>query len=594
MKDFKVLMRYFRGYTFSYVLAIIFTALAIVFSRLVPLVVKFAIDNVLGGKPPESGFTLYLYNFFGGKEQLITNLWVLGVGLLILSFFNGLFSFLREKFAGTTSESIAKNLRDDLYNVILKANYDFYSKFQSGDVIQRCTSDVENVRRFLAADAISVWRIIFMIAFVLYVMVNLDSKMTFISSAVIPLLTGTAFWFFLKVKKHFEKVDEAEAAVTTVVQENITGVRVVKAFTREEYEIEKFIKKNSEYRSLDFNLLKHFAYFWTISDFLALTQFALVIVLGSYYAIKGEITIGTFVAFTTYVGMLLWPVRELGILLSNFGKVRVSLKRINEILSYELEDLSEKDDYKIEGEIEFKDVWFGYNPEHPVLKGVSFKIGKGETVAFFGSTGSGKSTIVSLIMKLYTPDSGKILIDGMDINDIPKRILRKHIGLVPQEAFLFSKTVKENISITKPEASEIEVIESAKLAAVHEDVVKLEKGYDTIVGEKGVTLSGGQRQRITIARTLLRDYPILIFDDSMSAVDTETEVQIRQAIRERSKEATTIIISHRISSIKDADKIIVFENGVITNIGTHEELINQPGLYQKVWKIENLLKNFEG
>lgn len=594
MQDFKVLLRYFRGYTFSYILAIVFTAFAIVFSRLVPLVVKFAIDNVLGGKSPESGFPLYLYNFFGGKEHLITNLWVLGVAVLTFSFFNGLFSFLREKFAGTTSESIAKNLRDDLYNVILKANYDFYSKFQSGDVIQRCTSDVENVRRFLATDAISVWRIIFMIAFVLYVMVNLDIKMTFISSAVIPLLTGTAFWFFLKVKKHFEKVDEAEAVVTAVVQENITGVRVVKAFTREEYEIEKFIKKNSEYRSLDFNLLKLFAYFWTISDFLALTQFALVIVLGSYYAIKGEITIGTFVAFTTYVGMLLWPVRELGILLSNFGKVRVSLKRINEIISYELEDLSEKDEYKIEGEIEFKDVWFGYNPEHPVLKGVSFKINKGETVAFFGSTGSGKSTIVSLIMRLYKPDSGEILIDGMDINAIPKRVLRKQIGLVPQEAFLFSKTVKENISLTKPEALESEVIESAKLAAVHEDIMKLEKGYDTIVGEKGVTLSGGQRQRVTIARTLLRDYPILIFDDSMSAVDTETEVQIRQAIRERSKEATTIIISHRISSIKDADKIIVFENGVITNIGTHEELINQPGLYQKVWKIESLLKNFEG
>ncbi|MEN3043051.1 MAG: ABC transporter ATP-binding protein [Fervidobacterium sp.] len=593
MKDFKMLLKYFRGYTTQYVFAIIFTAFSIVFSRLVPVIVKFTIDNVIGGKVPNSGFWLYVYNLFGGKNYLEENLWVIGIVLLIFSFLNGLFSFLREKLAGQTSESIVKNLRDDLYNVILKAKYDFYSNFQSGDVIQRCTSDVETVRRFLYVDAISVWRIVFMIIFVLYVMINLNLKMTIISSAVIPLLTGTAFWFFLMVKKHFEKVDEAEASVTAAVQENITGVRVVKAFTREGYEIQKFIKKNSEYRELDLKLLALFAKFWTISDFLALTQFALVVVLGSYYAIREEITIGTLVAFTTYVGMLLWPVRELGIILSNFGKVRVSLKRINEILSYELEDLFCDSEFELKGDIEFKDVWFGYNPERPVLKGVSFEIRKGETVAFFGGTGSGKSTIISLLMRLYEPNSGKIMIDGKEISLIPKVVLRRNIGLVPQEAFLFSETVKENISVTNPEASHEEIVSSAVSAAVHDDIMQLEKGYDTLVGEKGVTLSGGQRQRITIARTFLREYPILIFDDSMSAVDTDTEKQIIQAIKQRSKNATTIIVSHRISSIKEADKIIVLENGIITNIGRHEELVNQPGLYQKVWKIESLLKNFK-
>lgn len=588
--DLRTIIHYMKGYRFYYVVAVLSTALSILFSRLIPLVVKFTIDNIISNKNIESKFLSSIYYEFGGREFFLRNLWLVGLIVVVFAFFNSFFSFLREKMAGYTSENFAKKLRDDLYNVILKAEYGFYSKFQSGDVIQRCTSDVETIRRFIAADAISIWRIIFTIFLALFVMLKLNVKMTLASSAMIPALFGSSLYFFVKVKRYFEKVDEAEAAVTTVVQENITGVRVVKAFTREEYEIKKFLEKNTEYRKLDLKLLKLFANFWSISDFLAFSQFVFTIGFGTYFTVKGEITVGTLIVFTTYVGMLMWPVRELGILLSNFGKVKVSLKRVNEILSEKLEDLENGGEIKLNGDIEFRDVWFGYNPEHPVLKGVSFKISKGEKVAFFGGTGSGKSTVISLLMRLYDVDGGEILIDGVNIREIPKSILRKNIGLVPQEAFVFSKTVRENIAITKPDSDIEEIILSAKLASVHDDIVKFERGYDTLVGEKGITLSGGQRQRLTIARTLVNDYPILIFDDSMSAVDTETERKILEAIRKRSENTTTIIVSHRISSIKDADKIIVFENGVVTAIGNHEELVNHPGLYQRVWRIENVLK----
>lgn len=608
MSDFKLLISHFKGYEVYYFGAVIFTALGIIFSRLVPLVTKFAIDNILGGKGPDSIFSSLFFELInnltnsGGTGQKLA---ILGIAVVFFSLLNGIFSFLRESLSGYTAENISKKLRTDLYNVILRAESDFYSKFQSGDVIQRCTSDVDNIRKFLANDAISIWRIAFMIVFSLYIMFSLSVKLTLISLVTIPILVGTAFWFYLTVKKHFKTLDESEGKVTNVVQENITGVRVVKAFNREDYEIEKFLKSNTEYKELDLKLLKKFAIFWNLSDLLALLQFATVILLGSYFVVKDEISVGTLVAFTTYIGMLLWPARDLGILLSNFGKVKVSLKRISELLEQSIEETLEEtlenkniqenneSTLNIQGEIEFKDVWFSYIPEHDVLKGVSFKIEKGETVALFGGTGAGKSTIISLLMKLYEPSKGEIYVDGIEIRKIPKKVLRRQIGVVPQESFLFSRSVKSNIALTKIDSSDIEIIQAAKLASVHKDIIELEDSYDTVVGERGVTLSGGQRQRIAIARMLLKGFPIVIFDDSMSAIDTQTEKQIRSAIKQIAGSATTVIISHRISSIMDADKIIVLENGVVTHIGSHEELINTPGLYQKVWKIENVLKNAE-
>lgn len=324
-------------------------------------------------------------------------------------------------------------------------------------------------------------------------------------------------------------------------------------------------------------------------------QTALVVLIGSYFAANGKITIGTLLVFVSYEGMLLWPVRQMGRILSDMGKMTISLSRIHEILTQDRENLDEGiKDIEIKGNIEFSSVTFGFDDKNYVLKDISFKIEAGQTVAFFGSTGSGKSTIISLLLRLYDYKKGSIKIDGIELKDISKSFIRQKIGVVPQDAFLYSKTIKENIAITNPDAELEEIYRASQIASIHDTIMEFEDGYDTLVGEKGITLSGGQRQRITIARTVLKDYPILVFDDSLSAVDTETEAKIRNALKERSKNTTTIIISHRITSVKDADIIIVLDKGKVTNIGNHEKLIREEGLYKRVWEIQSLIeRDFE-
>jgi len=591
MNNFHLIGKYMKGKRLIYFFAILSTIVSSIITVILPLIIKTTVDSIIGQKPIESKWINYIFSLSHFQDTVSGKLFIAALIIILLSIFNGVFMYLRGRFASEASETLSKRLKDELYSTILKSDYYFYSKYQSGDIIQRCTSDVETVRNFVVNQFVEIGRTIFLTGMITYVMISMNLKMALISMITIPVSFLLTYYFFKKVQKQFKLADEAEAALSTVLQENITGVRVVKAFAREDYEKEKFNNRNRKYRNLDFNLGLTFAKFWSLSDLISLTQILIVIVIGSYFAIRQEITIGTLVAFSSYIGMLLWPIRQLGRIFSDLGKMKVSLKRINEILSEEKEDVeSGLSDIKLKGDIVFKDVWFGYTKDKPILKGVSFKIKHGQTVAFFGSTGSGKSTIISLLLRLYDYDSGSITIDGIELKNISKKTLRKNIGVVPQEAFLFSKTVKENIKITKIRAKEEEVIESAKIAAVHDDITQFENSYETLIGEKGVTLSGGQRQRLTIARTIIKEFPILIFDDSLSAVDTETEEKIRQELKEKSKERTTILISHRISSVKDADLIIVLEKGVVTNIGTHEELINQEGLYKKVWKIQSLIK----
>ncbi|MBO8140263.1 MAG: ABC transporter ATP-binding protein [Thermosipho sp. (in: Bacteria)] len=591
MNNFYLIGKYMKGKRLIYFFAILSTIVSSIITVILPLIIKTTVDSIIGQKPIESKWINYIFSLSHFQDTVSGKLFIAALIIILLSIFNGVFMYLRGRFASEASETLSKRLKDELYSTILKSDYYFYSKYQSGDVIQRCTSDVETVRNFVVNQFVEIGRTIFLTGMITYVMISMNLKMALISMITIPVSFLLTYYFFKKVQKQFKLADEAEAALSTVLQENITGVRVVKAFAREDYEKEKFNNRNRKYRNLDFNLGLTFAKFWSLSDLISLTQILIVIVIGSYFAIRQEITIGTLVAFSSYIGMLLWPIRQLGRIFSDLGKMKVSLKRINEILSEEKEDVeSGLSDIKLKGDIVFKDVWFGYTKDKPILKGVSFKIKHGQTVAFFGSTGSGKSTIISLLLRLYDYDAGSITIDGIELKNISKKTLRKNIGVVPQEAFLFSKTVKENIKITKIKAKDEEVIESAKIAAVHDDITQFENSYETLIGEKGVTLSGGQRQRLTIARTIIKEFPILIFDDSLSAVDTETEEKIRQELKEKSKERTTILISHRISSVKDADLIIVLEKGVVTNIGTHKELINQDGLYKKVWKIQSLIK----
>ncbi|SHH23448.1 ABC transporter ATP-binding protein [Thermosipho atlanticus] len=592
MNNFQLVNKYMKGKRLIYFFAIFATIISSIFTVISPLVIKITVDSIIGNSPIQSKWLNYLFTMSLFQNTVSGKLLIAALIIIALSILTGLFMYIRGRFASEASETLAKRLKDDLYSTILKSDYHFYSKYQSGDIIQRCTSDVETVRKFVVNQFVEIGRTIFLAGMIAYIMFSISLKMAFISTIFIPVSFLITYSFFKKVEKQFRLADEAEAELSTVLQENITGIRVVKAFAREDYEKEKFNIKNHKYRDLDFNLVLTFAKFWSLSDFISLTQTLMVIVIGSYFAIKQEITIGTLVAFSSYIGMLLWPIRQLGRIFSDLGKTKVSLKRINEILSEEKEDIEKGiKDIKLEGNIVFKDVWFGYKKEKPILKGISFEIKNGQTVAFFGSTGSGKSTIISLLLRLYDYNLGLITIDGIELKNISKKTLRENIGVVPQESFLFSKNIQENIKITKIKATNEEVVESAKTAAVHDDIMNFEQKYETIVGEKGVTLSGGQRQRLTIARTIIKEYPILIFDDSLSAVDTETEEKIRNEIKKKSKNRTTILISHRISSVKDADLIVVLDKGMVTNIGTHEELIRQKGLYKKVWEIQSIVKN---
>lgn len=588
MKTSKRLWEFLQGNKLIYLGAIFSIAVATFISTLEPLVIKTTIDSIIGDKSLQTSqfFKDIIYKI-GGKSTLVQNLWLCSLVLISLTAVRGIFLFLRGKLSAKASENIAKNMRERLYDHIQHLPYEYHVKSERGELIQRCTSDVDTVRKFLSTQFVEIGKAIFILIFSIRAMLSLNIKMTIISIATVPLIFAFSFIFFSKIKDLFKEVDEAEAQMTTVLQENLSGVRVVRAFGREKYEIEKYNKKNENYTKLGLKLYSLLSSYWSISDFLCMIQIVGVLIAGVYYTAIGNITLGTLVVFMNYEGMLLWPVRQLGRILSDMGKMTVSLNRIGEILDEEREKESmDEKKPEIMGNIEFKDVYFEYEKNNPVLKGISLKVKKGERIAIMGQTGSGKSSLTYILTRLYDYQKGSIKIDGVELKEINKKWIRKNIGLVLQEPFLYSKTIKENIKIGRKEAEEEDIIKAASEAFIHGVIVDFENGYDTVVGEKGVTLSGGQRQRVAIARTLINKTPILIFDDSLSAVDTETDKKIREALKKRSKGVTTFIISHRISTIKDADKIIVLDEGKIVQVGKHEELIKQEGLYKRVWDIQ--------
>jgi ATP-binding cassette subfamily B protein len=420
-------------------------------------------------------------------------------------------------------------------------------------------------------------------------MVRMSPIMTIFAVIVTPFIFGAAFIYFIKVKKVFKKVEEAEAKMTTTIQESVTGIRVVKAFANETYEIEKFQEHSEEYLKEDYKLLKLMAYFWGGTDFIIFVQYALAIGFGIYFTISGGIEVGDFAAFLWYIGMVVWPLRQLGRIIGDFGKTTVALDRLDEIVN---KDSEHKDDSNntppIIGEVEFSNVGFQFEDDNkPLLKDISFKVKKGESVAIVGRTGSGKSTLINLMIRLLDYQQGSIKFDGVEITDINKKHLRQNVGIIMQEPFLYSRSVFENIKIMDTNAPKEKVERAASIASLHNDIVNFEKGYETIVGERGVTLSGGQKQRVAIARMLLDSKPVLIFDDSLSAVDTETDIQIRRALDEFWDNTTVFIITHRITTAMEADKIIVLDKGSIAEMGTHEELLKKNGIYQDLWDIQS-------
>lgn len=585
-----------KGSRSLYFISILAVGAAIFLRFAWPMVLRVTIDSVIGNKPIETNgwmqpLIIRIFDFIGGKSVLEKSLWMCSIILILLTLSRGIFLFFKGKWSAIASEAIARKIKDMVFDHLQYLPYDYHVKAKTGDLIQRCTSDVETIRRFLAVQMVEVGRALFMLFFALSFMLPMSVKMTLVSLSLVPFIFVFAIVFFIKVKVAFQASDEAEGSLSTVLQENLTGVRVVRAFARQKYEVDKFDKKSVDFRDLTYKLIRLLALYWSTSDFLSLTQIIAVTVLGTYWAAQGIITLGTLLAFTTYVGMLLWPVRQLGRVLTDMGKALVSIGRIQEILDEPIEDLDEGISLeKIEGNIEFENVSFHYDEGHPILENVSFKVKNGQTVAILGPTGSGKSTLVSLLPRLYDNQSGSVKIDGIDVKKISKRSLRENIGIVLQEPFLFSKTLKDNIGMASADVQDQAIFQAAQIASVHDVIKSFEDGYDTAVGEKGVTLSGGQKQRVAIARTIINGSPILIFDDSLSAVDTETDAAIRRRLKKLENKATTFIISHRLATLAEADIILVLEHGKIVQQGTHLELINQEGLYKRVWAIQNSLE----
>lgn len=556
-----------------------------------PLMFSFIIDNLIEGKQITSPIFLFLTNNLGGVEYLRNNLWLAAIVLVLVNVVVGLCIFFRGKLNSEISQQMSQDIRNDLYNNIQLWPYSTLSRSKAGDLIQRCTSDVEVVRQFFSGQLAEVVYAVSITVFANVVLFSINGSLAIYSLVTLPVLFIVSLLFFKSIQKFFTRFDETEAELTTVMQENLSNLRVVRAFNREKYEMDKFSIKNKELSKIDFELINHLGFQWGVGGSLSMAQVLLTTLIGIFFVINNQITIGQFSVFISYQSMIVYPVRSLARLLSNMGKMKVSIERLLEILNEKTEDIESGKVLDIKGDIKFSHVGFQYDDgTFPVLKDISFSVKPNETLAILGPTGSGKSTLVHLLTGLLDYTEGSITIDSVELKEIQKKCLRKNVGIVLQEPFLFSKTIYDNIKISRKDADKSKVYAAAKIASVHDVISEFSGGYDTLVGEKGVTLSGGQKQRIAIARTIINDCPILIFDDSLSAVDTQTDNEIRKAIKGLRKKCTTIIIAHRISSAQDADHIIVLENGRITQNGNHQQLVNQPGLYKRIYEIQTAMK----
>ena len=589
-KLFNMIKRFASGGKRYYLLAILAAVMSILFTFLMPQIVGFTVDSVIGEEQTAlPAFLENLYGKLGGRDFLRANFIICAVGVVAASALAGVFAYFNRLGTAKGTELFIQKLRDTLFAHIQRLPFSWHTENQTGDIIQRCTYDVETVQRFISMQLIEVVRTVLLVTTALVIMFSMNTLMALLSLAFVPLVVGYSLNFYAKIADRFRKADEAEGELLAHVQENLTGVRVVRAFGRERFEIDKFDEKNGTFISKWISLGKTLGVFWGLGDIASAGQLLVITAVGSALAVAGRITLGDFLVFLSYTTTLMWPIRQLGHILSEMSKTGVSLLRIQDILDTPIEE-DEQTAQKppMDRDIVFEHVSFGYGG-NPVLKDLSFTIKSGTTFGILGATGSGKSTVTYLLNRLYDlpAGGGRITIGGVDIKDIDRHYLRRRVGLVLQEPFLFSKSIFENIDIAAGSEDMSLVRKNAGIAAVDSSILSFAGGYDTIVGERGVTLSGGQKQRIAIARTLITGAPIMVFDDSMSSVDMQTDAVIRRSLRENTAGATVVLISHRISTLMHADTILVLEDGRIAEIGSHSQLLEKGGIYKRVYDLQS-------
>lgn len=588
MKSLKYLYKYFYKYRFRLFLGILFVIASNLFAVFPAQSVRTAIDVLL-----ENLSTYRLYNDESFKGVLIEQLihFSLYFAALVIGFalIKGTFMYFKRQTLIVMSRHIEYDLKNEIFDHYQKLSLSFYRANNTGDMMARISEDVGRVRMYVGPAVMYTLDLAVTIILVVWAMFSVNAKLTLYVLLPLPVLSYSIFYVNTIIHRKSDAIQEQLSKVTSFVQEAFSGIRVIKSFAVEDYSKEDFKNYADEYRSRSMELAKVDATFFPLMVFLTGLSNLITIFAGGMLVISGEITIGNIAEFVIYVNLLVWPVASLGFVTSMVQRAAASQQRINEFLNTNPDIVNKSDEpFVFNKDIEFRKVSYCYSGKTDfAVSNVSFKIKKGETFALIGTTGSGKSTIVQLLLRMMDVNSGEILIDGKDIRDINIKSLKQQTGYVPQDVFLFSDSIADNISfgITEDKENQDElVLKASDNAAVTSNISMFSKGFETIIGERGITLSGGQKQRISIARALIKDPSILIFDDCLSAVDNKTETEILENLKSVMRGKTTFIISHRVSAVKDANRILVIDNGIIIEAGNHDDLIGKEGLYSMMYQ----------
>ena len=597
----KMVTGFMKGSMPLFILTVVFACLLIIFDLANPKIIGFTVDYIIGNEDNIPPFVRGIIASVGEREYVLSHLYVFGLIVIGIALLGGVCRYAFKLFNSMGAEKLGKNMKDMLYEHIVRLPFSWHDQNMTGDIIQRCTSDVDMIRDFIANQLTGVLRMVLVIIVSLILMFRINTYLAFAPLVFIPIVIGYSMFFHRRIGKSFMEADTEEGKLSAIAQENLTGVRVVRAFGREKYERDRFENKNASYTKLWVKTMTLLSSFWSINDFITGSLTVIIVAVGSYLCVKGSMTAGDFVAFMSINGMMVWPVRELGRTVSEMSKAGISIDRLMYIMNSQIE---QDDPSAIEYEdavgdeasddfIVFDNVSYSFEDSR-VLENMSFRIKKGETVGILGKTGAGKTTLMNLLEGFYElgENEGSIRINGVDLRKIKKSSLRSHIGFVMQEPFLFSGTLEDNIKIASDEKTHEDVTQVAETVCLSDTIEKFSAGYETKVGERGVTLSGGQKQRTAMAQMLIRRPDIMIFDDSLSAVDALTDAKIRANLsamnaKEANNPSTTIIISHRITTIMKADRIFVLEDGKLLEEGNHKSLIERGGRYSEIFALQS-------